>query len=90
MLSDPSAAPRNNAKRLVSRVGQLQVLTRRPLLQQGCRRIFVTESRHCLLEAATEKHGGPNLNHRRFDGHFVVLNAYIVAYSVTMCNYICL
>src|ERR1019366_1761996 len=28
---------------VVSRVGQLQVLTRRPLLKQGCRRIFVTE-----------------------------------------------
>ena len=39
---------------------------------------------------ATEKHGGPNLNHRRLDGRFVVLNAHIVAYSVTMCNYICL
>jgi len=36
------------------------------------------------------KYGGPNLNHRRFDGRFVVLNAYMVAYSVTMCNYICL
>ena len=47
---------------VVARVGQLQVLTRRPLLEQDCRWIFVTEqSRHRLLEAAAEKHGGANI-----------------------------
>src|ERR1019366_3580481 len=44
---------------VVARVRQLQVLTRRPLLKQDCRWIFATEqSRHRLLEAAAEKHGG--------------------------------
>src|ERR1039458_9056885 len=44
---------------VVARVGQLQVLTWRPLLKQDSRRIFVAEqSRHRLFEAAAEKHGG--------------------------------
>src|ERR1019366_4343982 len=47
---------------VVSGVGQLQVLTRCPLLKQDCRWIFATEqSRHRLLEAAAEKHGGANV-----------------------------
>ncbi len=41
---------------------KLQVLARCPLLEQNCRWIFVTEqSRHRLLEAAAEKHGGANI-----------------------------
>src|SRR5664280_2119230 len=44
---------------VVARVGQLQFLTRRPLLEEDSRWIFVTEQgRHCLFEAAAEKHGG--------------------------------
>src|ERR1035441_1460404 len=47
---------------VVSRVGQLQIPTRRPLLKQDSRRIFATEqSRHRLLKAAAEKHGGANV-----------------------------
>ena len=47
---------------VVARVDQLQLLTRCPLLKQDCRRIFVTEqSRHRLLEAAAEEHGGANI-----------------------------
>src|SRR5271166_4396172 len=47
---------------VVTRVDQLQVLTRSPLLEQDCRRVFVAEqSRHSLFEAAAEKHGGPDI-----------------------------
>ena len=90
-LQQLNALPEHVVPGVASRIGQLQMLTRRPLLKQNRCWIFVSEqSRHRLLEAAAEKHGGPNLNHRRFDGRFVILNAHIVAYSVTMCNYMCL
>src|ERR1022692_847086 len=47
---------------VVARVDQLQVLAWCPLLKQDCRRVFVTEeTRHSLLEAAAEKHSGPNI-----------------------------
>src|ERR1019366_9524561 len=47
---------------VVARVGQLQVLAWRPLLEQYCCWVFVTEqSRHRLFEAAAEKHGGPGV-----------------------------
>src|ERR1035438_6006216 len=47
---------------VVARVGQLQVLTRRPLLEEDGRGILATEQgRHRLFEAAAEEHGGPDV-----------------------------
>src|ERR1019366_6096932 len=47
---------------VVARVGQPEVLAWRPLLEQYCCWVFVTEqSCHRLLEAAAEQHGGPGV-----------------------------
>src|SRR5664280_3120822 len=61
-LKQLNALPKHVVPGVVSGVGQLQVLTRCPLLKQNGRWIFATEQgRHSLLEAAAKEHGGPDV-----------------------------
>src|SRR5581483_1255745 len=62
-LQQLNALPKHVVPGVVTRVAQLQVLTRCPLFKQNSCRILVTEqSGHRLLEAAPEQHGGPNIS----------------------------